>query len=285
MPRATIAALNVYPVKGCRGIAFPTAGVAVRGLVAPVPQAAVGDREWMVVDRDGRFVTQREHPRLALIGTRLASGTLVLRSPGFEALAVPLGASGGPAREVIVWESRVPAGDAGDDAARWLSRVLGVEVRLVRFDATHERRCDPTYAGESTAHTAFADAFPLLVIGEASLADLNTRLAAKGVAALSMNRFRPNLVLAGLEAYDEDHLDTVATAEVTLKLVKPCTRCQVTTTDQDTAVVGTEPLATLRQYRNDAARAGVTFGMNAIVVRGAGRNLSVGASVECGFAF
>lgn len=286
MPRATIAALHVYPVKGCRGIALPTARVAERGLVAPWPGAPAADREWMIVDRDGRFLTQREHPRLALVVANVeAPGTLVLRTPGAAALVASVDATGASAREVVVWQSRVCAHDAGDAAAHWLSRVLGVDARLVRFDATHERRCDPAYAGDTGAHTAFADAFPLLVVGEASLADLNARLAAKGVGALPMNRFRPNLVLAGLDPYDEDHIDTIATDEVTLRLVKACTRCQVTTTDQDTARVGTEPLATLREYRNDAVRGGVTFGMNAIVVRGVGCELSVGASADCSFAF
>ena len=285
MSAATIAALNVYPVKGCAGIALAEASVAVRGLVATMPGALAGDREWMVVDRDGRFVTQREYPRLALVRTSLAAGTLVLCAPGIAPLALPLGDHGPPAREVVVWNSRVPARDAGDEAARWLSGVLDADLRLVRFDPSHERRCDPAYAGDSGAHTAFADGYPVLVIGEASLADLNARLAAKGVPALPMNRFRPNVVLAGLDPYDEDHIATLASEGVTLKLVKPCTRCQVTATDQNSARVGMEPLATLGGYRTDAILAGVTFGMNAIVVVGAGRALTVGASVDCSFAF
>jgi len=285
MPRATIAALDVYPIKGCRGIALATARVAVRGLLAAMPDAVAGDREWMVVDRDGRFVTQREYPRLALVETSLAAGALVLHAPGMAPLALSLGDAGAPVREVVVWHSRVPARDAGDEACRWFSGVLDADVRLVRFDPAHERRCNPDYAGDSGAHTAFADGYPLLVIGEASLADLNTRLAAKGLPALPMNRFRPNLVLAGLDPYDEDHVSSIVSEGVTLKLVKPCTRCQVTATDQNTARVGLEPLATLGGYRNNAALAGVAFGMNAIVVSGAGQALNVGASVDCTLAF
>jgi uncharacterized protein YcbX len=285
MPRATLAALNVYPVKGCRGIAVPRARVATRGLVAIAGTAAVGDREWMIVDPDGRFVTQREQPRLALIATRLGADALILSAPGVAPLDVPLGASDGHPREVVVWRSQVVARDVGDAAAGWLSALLGSAVRLVRFDPSQIRRCNPQYTGDSGAHTAFADGYPVLAIGEASLTDLNTRLAANGAAALPMNRFRPNVVLAGLEPYDEDHVDTISADGVTLKLVKRCTRCQVTTTDQETAIVGSEPLATLAGYRMDAALEGVAFGVNAIVVAGEGRELIVGADVECRFAF
>jgi len=285
MTSATIAALNVYPVKGCRGIPLSRARVGARGLVAELPSGAAGDRDWMIVDRDGMLVTQREYPRLALVETGIERGNLVLASPDLPKLAVPLDAPRGPTREVVVWNSRVPAHDAGEIAARRLSDALGAEVRLVRFDTAHQRHCNPEFAGDSGAHTAFADGYPLLVIGESSLADLNARLAAKGSAALPMNRFRPNVVLAGLESYDEDHIDTIATEGVTLKLVKPCTRCQVTTTDQETAQVGIEPLATLAGYRTHRALDGVAFGMNAIIVAGVGGELAVGARVACNFAF
>ena len=285
MLRATIAALNVYPVKSCRGIGLDEAVVATRGLVAATSSASVGDREWMIVNPNGHFVTQRDDPRLALIGTGIAGGALVLSAAGVAPLALPLEARGDNAREVTVWSSQVAARDAGDAAATWLSSILGADLRLVRFDPAHRRPCNPVYAGASGAHTGFADGYPLLVIAEASLADLNRRLAGKGVPALPMNRFRPNLVLAGLEPYDEDHVDTLVADGVTLKLVKPCTRCQITTTDQDSGRVGSEPLTTLADYRMDTRFDGVKFGMNAIVVAGEGRALSVGAGIVADFAF
>ncbi len=123
------------------------------------------------------------------------------------------------------------------------------------------------------------------MIGEASLADLNARLRTRGERALPMNRFRPNIVVAGLEPYDEDHVDTIEADGVTLKLVKPCVRCRVTTTDQDDASVGREPLATLASYRMDERHEGVTFGMNAIVVAGAGRTLAIGAQGVIDYRF
>ena len=123
------------------------------------------------------------------------------------------------------------------------------------------------------------------MIGTASLDDLNERLAQKGEAALPMNRFRPNIVIEGLEAFDEDHLDTLVAGEIVLRMVKPCTRCQVTTTDQDTASVGREPLPTLAGYRYDARLEGVTFGMNAIVAAGAGGTLAVDDTASANYRF
>lgn len=285
MPDATIAALNVYTVKGCRGIALARARVAERGLCAVKGPAIVGDREWMIVNEQDAFVTQRTQPRLALIEPRLDEAALVLAAPGMAPLAVALDSSAGPTREVGVWESRVPAHDQGDEAARWLSAFLGVPLRLVRFDPAARRACDPHYTRGSGAHTAFADGYPLLVIGEASLADLNARLAARGAMPTPMNRFRPNVVLAGLEPYDEDHVGTITADSVALRLVKPCTRCRVTTTDQETAEVGSEPLPTLAAYRNLPDLGGVAFGMNAIVVAGVGSELAVGARTACDFRF
>ncbi len=285
MTTSVIAALNLYPVKSCHGIALARAGVAARGLVSGSGPRTVGDREWMIVDRDGRFVTQREHPRLARVAISVDGDALRFTVPGRDALRVPLLPCGGAAREVDVWGDRVAAHDAGDEAAGWLTDFVAAPVRLVRFDAARKRRCNPDYAGDSGAHIAFADGYPILVIGESSLADLNARLVATGTAALPMNRFRPNVVIAGLEPYDEDHLDTIAVDGVVLKLVKPCTRCQITTTDQETAIRGAEPLAMLATYRNDARLGGVAFGMNAIVIDGTGRELATGASVRCTFRF
>ncbi len=280
-----ISALNVYPVKSCAGIGVASARVGARGLAAATPAGHAGDREWMIVDRQGIFVTQREHPALALVHTSVESGALVLTTAGKTPLPVSLDAHRAESREVVVWKSLVPAFDEGDAAARWLSSVLGADVRLVRFDSSHERRCNPVFAGDSGAHTAFADGYPLLVIGDASLAELNGRLAASGSPALPMNRFRPNIVLSGLEAFDEDHIDTLHAGGVTMKLVKPCTRCQITTTDQSSAAVGIEPLQTLGGYRMNERLGGVAFGMNAIIVAGVGGALSVGTDVEASFAF
>ena len=275
---ATVAALSLYPLKGAAGIALESAEVRATGLACD----GVADREWMAVDADGVFVTQRECPRLALVRTSIDAGSLVLATDRRDPIALEAHA---PSRPVKVWSAHVRGHDAGDAAAAWLSDAIGADVRVVRFDASHPRRCNPAYAGDSGAHVRFADGYPLLVIAQASLDHLNERLAAKGVAALPMNRFRPNLVLDGLDPHDEDHLATIEIDGVVLKPVKPCTRCEVTTTDQATARRGAEPLATLSSYRRDDRLAGVTFGMNAIVVEGAGRALARGASASCEFRF
>jgi hypothetical protein len=151
----------------------------------------------------------------------------------------------------------------------------------VRFDPRLRRECNPGYAGDSGAHTAFADAYPLLVLSEASLADLNRRLE----RALPVDRFRPNIVLAGIDAYDEDHIEAMTIDGVTLRLVKACTRCVITTTDQQTAERGAEPLATLASYRMNSALGGVTFGVNAIILAGAGNEIRIGAQARCSLRF
>lgn len=281
MPDARIAALFVHPLKGARGIAVDAASVATTGLEV----AGAGDREWMVVDAAGRFVSQREAPALALVVPGIDDDVLTLGAPDHPEVWIPLARERGPAREVTVWRSHVRGFDEGDDAARWLSERLGRAVRLVRFDRGMRRRCNADYVGDSGAHTLYADGYPVLVIGTASLADLNERLAARGEPALPMNRFRPNVVVEGLAPYDEDHLDTLAIGEVVLRMVKPCTRCQVTTTDQATAEVGHEPLPTLATYRYDERFEGVKFGMNAIVAAGAGGTLAVDDTASAQFRF
>jgi uncharacterized protein YcbX len=278
---ARIAALHLYPLKGGRGLALDAASVHTTGLA----HASIADREWMAVDREGRFITQGETPRLALIETRIERDALVLGTEDAPALHVDARARTGPACDVVVWRSDVRGHDEGDEAARWLSAQLRRPARLVRFDRTKIRPCNTDYVGDSGAHTLFADGYPVLMIGSASLADLNARLARSGEGALPMNRFRPNIVLDGLEPYDEDHIDTLSVGPVTLKLVKPCIRCQVTTTDQATATVGIEPLPTLAGYRHDAQLGGVKFGMNAIVTHGAGATLRAGTDVTFAYRF
>lgn len=278
MTTATIGGLYVYPVKSCGGLYAHAALLTPRGLHH--------DREWMVVDAGtdpARFLTQRECPRMALVETGLSAAALTLAAPGMEMLEVDY-ALGGAGRDVVVWRDTVRAFDQGTAAADWLSAFLGRSVRLARFDPDVRRLCNPQFAGDAGAHTGFADGYPLLVIGSASLVDLNERLAARGAGTLPMNRFRPNLVVDGLDAYDEDHLASLACSGAVLRMVKPCTRCQITATDQSTAQVGVEPLRTLAAYRNNPRLGGVTFGMNAIVDAGAGTTLTVGDEVGVDWA-
>lgn len=261
----TIASLFVYPVKSCRGIAVAQVQLTPRGLQH--------DREWMVVSPDGRFITQREEPRLALVGTTLQEHHLELSAPGLSKLAVPLQRSAQAASvEVTVWRERVHAFDEGHAAADWLGEHLRRDVRLVRFDDAYPRPTDPAWSRGLPGTSAFADGYPVLVLSHASLDDLNSRLS----SPLPVDRFRPNVCLGGCAPYAEDSIRSLESEHVRLRLVKPCTRCIITTTDQATGVPrGDEPLRTLKAYRWDDALRGVTFGQNAIVER-PGR-LEVGA--------
>ena len=276
---ARIASIVVYPLKGAAGIPVDAAEVRVTGLST----GGIGDREWMAVDRDGRFVSQRELPRLALVRPSIDGGRVVLRAPGLAPMALP--AQGGALRDVVVWKSLVRGFDAGDGAAAWLASAVARDVRIVRFDPSLPRYSNREYAGDSGAQVRYADGYPVLVIGQASLDELNARLAARGSPPVPMNRFRPNLVLDGLGPHEEDLLATIAIGDVVLKPVKPCTRCQVTTVDQASASTGAEPLATLSTYRRDDRYAGITFGTNAIVAAGAGRTLAAGSAARCELAF
>jgi len=261
---ASVAALHVYPVKSCAGIALTRAPLEATGLAH--------DRQWMVVRPGGRFVTQRELPRLALIGVALEADALVLAAPGRPVLRHSLATAGRPCT-VMVWRDACGGLDQGEEAARWLSEFSGEPLRLVAFDAVQPRIVDPHFTGSDGFHTQFTDGYPLLVIGAASLEDLNARLPVR----LPTNRFRPNLVLGGLPAYAEDRIHELHAPGIRLRLVKPCLRCSITATDQARgAVDGEEPLHTLHGYRWDRTLHGVAFGQNAVVVAGAGRELAVG---------
>ena len=263
-----LAALHLYPVKSCRGMTVAEATVTDAGLEH--------DREWMVVTPEGRFVTQRECPRLATVGVSLDGRALTLAAAGGGSVAVPLDLRGAPV-EVTVWRDRCQAHDQGTEVARWLSEWLGRPVQLVRFAPARRRLSDAAWTGGVEAANRFSDGFALLAISRASLADLNARLA----VPLAMDRFRPNLELDGLPPYGEDQLEDLVAGELRLRRVKPCTRCVVTTTDQATGEVdGDEPLRTLKTYRWNPQLRGVTFGQNLIVVAGAGTRVRAGMELR-----
>ena len=272
---ARIGALWLYPIKGCRGLRVPAATLALTGLEVD----GIGDREWVVVDDHGEFLSQRELPKMAQIETRLTSVSLRLKAPGMLQLDVPFESEGDVLR-VRVWNDEVAAVTQGDIADAWFSQFLGLRCRLMRFDPEATRISNHKYTGTLTAPYKFADAFALLVCSAASLADLNTRLAKNGHAAITLERFRPNIVLEGTEAFDEDYVDHITIGDARLPVVKPCVRCTVPNVDPATGEAGFEPGATLATFRNDTRAGGITFGVNAIVASGAGARLSAGDAVE-----
>ncbi len=278
---ARLAQLFVYPIKSCAGIAVQEAVVTDMGLE--------WDRNWMVVDDQGEFVSQRELPRMALVQPKLRVSDMVLRAPGMLALHVALDAVEKPMR-ARVWSDEVDAFDMGDTAAQWFSDFLGQKLRLVRFDPDFRRVCDRQWTPGQEAITQFADGFPILVASEASLAGLNARLVAKGQEPVSMVRFRPNVVVDGVEAHDEDRLDALQIdaddGPVTLKPVKPCARCPIPNVDPLTALSSPDVGDALQVYRqDDRVHGAVTFGMNALVVEGAERVLRVGQAVSGNYVF
>ncbi|HYC36679.1 MAG TPA: MOSC N-terminal beta barrel domain-containing protein [Usitatibacter sp.] len=254
----SVSALNVYPVKGLKGISVTEARATERGLEH--------DRRWMVVDGEGDFLSQREHPRMATIWTEIDDGRLVLSAPDRDAVEVPIDPTLRATRRVRVWSSVVDAAAVPGPASAWLSDYLGIDCALVYMPEETERESRPEFAGEGRL-VGFADAFAYLLLGEASLADLNARLLAKGHKPLPMNRFRPNLVVSGGAAYAEDTWGDVQVGDALLRTAKACGRCQVTTTDQATGEVrGPEPLATLSSYRNHPEY-GPLFGMNLVTLQ------------------
>lgn len=285
---AKIARLFVYPVKSCAGVELSHARLTVTGLE--------WDRRFMVVDAQGRFVTQREYPRLALVRPQIADDGLILSAPGMPALHVPIDADSMPVT-VKVWEDEVAAFDVGDEAACWFSGFLCgdmnqsvVTCRLVRFDPSCRRASSLQWTAGVEALNQFSDGFPLLVLSEASQENLNERLAAAGHAGVCIERFRPNVVLSGLQAHDEDRLSVMHVDaghnEILLKPVKPCPRCPIPDIDPLTARIGTGVGDTLLCYRQDDRLAGaVTFGMNTIVLSGVGSTLRVGQAVSADFDF
>ncbi len=260
--RLHLTSLTIYPIKSTAGISVPAWDVDRFGLTH--------DRRWMVVDRQGDLITQRECPTLARVRTRIHPEHLEVLGPGAAPLTLPLVSEGRPVR-VRVWDDFCEAIDVGPESARWFTEYLGVPSRLVYMPIFTHRPADQAYAPDGPP-VSFADAFPLLMIAEESLADLNARLS----QPLPMNRFRPNLVIAGGDPFVEDSLREFEIDGIGFRAVKPCDRCVVTTTDQETTERGVEPLRTLATYRRVAGK--VYFGQN-VVHQGTGR-LQVGASLR-----
>lgn len=257
-----LTALNIYPIKSARGISLDASEVDGFGLRY--------DRRWMVVDENGVFLSQRNHPRMALLEPTIADGLLTIEAPVMPPLKTSLNPAAAVSTTVTVWDDVCSATWLGERAAEWFTEFLGTTCRLVHMPDDAVRPANPAFA-PAVARVSFADGFPFLLISEESLADLNQRLS----KPLPMNRFRPNLVVAGGEPYAEDGWGRIEIGGIRLQVVKPCDRCLVTTTDQATGERGKEPLSTLATYRKVGGQ--VMFGQN--VVHENTGHLRVGDSV------
>lgn len=259
-----VGALYVYPLKSARKVP--------RDVVRIGPTGFEWDRHWMAANADGVFMSQRTHPRLARIDATVGADSLTLQAPDLPPLVLPLEPQGQP-RTARVWNDTVTALDQGEEAAVWLSEALATPARLLRLAPMLDRHASSKYAGPDAPPVSFADGYPILVVNSASLEALNARMP----EPIPVERFRPNIVLDGLEPFAEDRIDTVQIGPVTLRLVKPSVRCVITATDQRTGEPATNPLPVLREFRFDRTLKGVTFGENAIVVGGQGETLERGA--------
>ena len=275
-----ITGLFIYPVKSMKGIALSQAQLTSRGLL--------NDRHWMVVRSNGRFVTQRDIPRLSLIHTSLDECGVVLSKQGHGSITVPFDLQGGNMIETKVWKDSCETLDQGEAISHWLTQALGSEeaLRLVRMNPGYVRPlAKATILGEETT-TEFADAAPFLVANEASLNKLNSVLESNSLESVPMNRFRPNIVVRGLEPFAEHQLAALTADGYQLKLCYPCKRCIVTTIDQDTAGknTGNQPFRTLQTINPmpDDEKA-PAFAENAILSRGEGQNIATGDLLEAIF--
>ena len=244
-----LSSLYVYPIKSCGGVAVSEWNVDERGFRY--------DRRWMLVDEANQFISQRELPRMALIGVRFDPGGLVVSAPDMPSLRVPLLPPDGRPLRARIWDDVVDTLPVGTSSDRWFTEFLGVRCRLVHLPESSVRRVDPDY-GTDGDRVGLADGFPFLLISEGSLAELNARLE----RPLPMNRFRPNVVVGGCAPFAEDGWRVVRAGPITLRVVKPCARCAITTVDQSTGARGKEPLRTLATFRRSGTK--VLFGQNLI---------------------
>jgi uncharacterized protein YcbX len=265
-----------YPIKSCKGIRLPDTQPATFDA-----KGIVGDRRFMLVNPAGRFLTQRELPAMTLIQPTVTNTGIMLAAPAMPPLTVHT-ANEGETFDAVIWDDAVRVVSQGVEVAEWLSDFLKTSCRLVAMEQGFKRITDQAYSPRPTDHTDFADGFPTLLASEDSLADLNTKLVTPDAEPIPMTRFRPNIVVSGAGAWAEDgwkclHIGS-GSRSMLFEAVKPCGRCIITTTDQDTGRRGVEPIPTLKRFRKSADGAKVLFGQN--LTHGSGGQISVGDVVE-----
>ena len=268
----TISDLFVYPVKSCAGVRMSEVSI--------VPTGFKFDRNWMVVDAEGAFVTQREYPTLALVTPRLDDGGVSLSAPGMAPLNLSANGGGEPITITLFGEKHgAVSTSAAADA--WFSQYLGAAFRLAKCDPATLRKGGVQYPERDAAPTSFVDNYGVLVISQASHAALNQKLP----QAVPMNRFRPNIVVTGVEEHDEDYFTHARCGEVALRFVNPCFRCSLTSIDQQSAKPGLDVLPVLSTYRYDDAAKGVKFGAYAAISAGIGARLHVDCDLDVDWSF
>ena len=269
-----VSALTIYPIKALAGIELQSATVTRHGLQY--------DRRFMLVDQAGKFMTQRANPELTAFSVHLVDGNVVVGYPNGGSVAFPAHPSEGQGSRATVWDDAVDVTPVSKEVDTFFSDVLGSDVRLVGMPESSIRQVDQTYGREQDV-VSFADGYPILVLGAASIGELNGRITAKGNLAVPVNRFRPNILISGAEPWKEDtwtamHFSALPFPRASIRLVKPCARCLVIRTDQKTGQRHAEPLETLVTYRKFGSK--VLVGMNAIP-----EEASLGCVIDVGESF
>jgi uncharacterized protein YcbX len=245
-----VSALYIYPIKSLGGIALDSAYLSDRGLLH--------DRRWMLIDENNRFLSQRENIQMALLKTLLETdGLRVSYTPDGTSINIPFIPQTEELLEVTIWDDTCTAQLVSAEIDAWFTSKLGMPVRLVYMPDSSKRPTDPRYTSDGMV-TSFSDGYPMLIIGQASLDDLNSRMP----AALPMDRFRPNIVFTGGEPYGEDTMKHIRANGIDMYGVKLCARCVMTTVDQNNATKGKEPLKTLAKYRLKNNK--IYFGQNLV---------------------
>jgi hypothetical protein len=260
----TLSEINIYPIKSLGGISLQTSVVEERGLKY--------DRRWVLVDESNIFFTQRDFPEMALIKVSILDDGLKLqhKTKSIEQLFIPFNFNHSKKDKVVIWDDTVIGEFYSNEIDKWFSDIIGVKCHLVKMPESTKRIVDEIYAENKIV--SFADAFPFMIIGQASLDDLNSRME----TPLPMNRFRTNFVFTGGKSFEEDNWKKFKIGDVVFQAVKPCARCVITTTDQNTAERFKEPLLTLSKFRNFNNK--VMFGMN-LVCESTGK-VEVGNKIE-----
>ena len=262
--QVSVTQLIIYPVKSFAGIQLKSSEIDSMGLQF--------DRRWMVVSPDGKFITQRTVPKMALINTALDGPQLTLKMKGKEPHQVALTTPDSEKMDVVVWKDSLLVSKVGADTDTWISSALGMVCHLVYIEEDVVRQCDLDFSEEGE-RTGFADGFPILITSEESLADLNNRLD----NPVDIRRFRPNIVIAGCEAFAEEKLSLFSIGNLPMKAVKICSRCPMPMNDPDLGErTSQEPIATLSTYRKWDGK--IFFGMNVIQLQQG--FVSVGDSLE-----
>ncbi len=266
MTEMRLSELNIYPIKSLAGIGLTQAAVERRGLEF--------DRRWMLVDENNRFLTQREFPKMATLRVRIGDSALEVTNEMGGKLEVPFEPANAKTVMVEIWSSRCKAAIFGDAINTWFSESLKTECRMAKMPEATERKVNPDYAVHRDDHVSFADGYPFMLLGQASVDDLNSRLT----DPLPMNRFRPNFVVEGSECFAEDGWKKIRIGETVFHVVKPSERCVITTVDQAKGEkAGKEPLKTFGEFRNRNGK--LLFGQNLIAENGGGK-ISIGDAVE-----